>query len=97
MGSSGFSPVPTALYGAVLLLAAIAFYLLVRALIAVAGQTSTLANAIGSDRKGKVSPVLFALAIPLAMVAPALAFALYTAVVLIWVVPDRRIERSLAS
>ncbi|HEY7735967.1 MAG TPA: TMEM175 family protein [Candidatus Limnocylindrales bacterium] len=97
MGSSGFSPVPTALYGAVLLLAAIAFFLLVRALIAVTGQTSTLANAIGSDRKGKVSPVLFALAIPLAMVAPALAFALYTAVVLIWVVPDRRIERSLAS
>ena len=71
MGESGFAPVPTAAYGAVLLLAALAFYLLVRALIACRGQDQTLRTAVGNDRKGRISPVVFAVGIPVALVAPA--------------------------
>jgi uncharacterized membrane protein len=96
MGESGFAPVPTAAYGAVLLLAAIAFYLLVRALIACRGQDETLRAAVGNDRKGRISPIVFAIGIPVALVAPVVAFGLYSAVVLIWFIPDRRIERTLA-
>ncbi len=95
MGESGLAPVPTGAYGFVLLMAAIAFYILVRALIAVPGQVATLATAIGDDRKGKISPILFASAIPISLVAPLVAFAMYTAVVLVWVIPDRRMERTL--
>jgi TMEM175 potassium channel family protein len=95
MGESAFAPIPTAAYGAVMLLAAIAFYLLVRALIASHGQAPTLAAAVGSDRKGKISPLLFAIAIPIALVAPLVSFGLYVSVALVWFVPDRRIERAL--
>jgi uncharacterized membrane protein len=97
MGENDFAPVPTAAYGVVLLLAAIAYYVLVRALIAARGQPATLAAAIGSDRKGKLSPVIYAAAIPIALVAPWVAFGMYVAVAVIWIVPDRRIERTLAS
>ncbi|MDQ2965575.1 MAG: TMEM175 family protein [Chloroflexota bacterium] len=96
MGESAFAPIPTAAYGAVMLLAAIAFYLLVRALIACRGQAPTLATAVGSDRKGKISPLLFAIAIPIALVAPLAAFGLFVLVALVWFIPDRRIERALA-
>ncbi|MDP9481634.1 MAG: TMEM175 family protein [Chloroflexota bacterium] len=96
MGQTAFAPVPTAAYGAVMLLAAIAFYLLVRALIACRAQAPTLAMAVGSDRKGKISPLLFAIAIPIALVAPLVAFGMFVLVALVWFIPDRRIERALA-
>jgi TMEM175 potassium channel family protein len=95
MGESVLAPVPTAVYGFVLLMAAVAFYVLARALIAAPGQVPTLATAIGDDRKGKISPIVFATAIPVSLVAPLVAFAMYSAVVLVWVIPDRRMERTL--
>ena len=98
MGENHFAPTPTALYGAVLLAAALAYYLLQRAIIRLQGPESALAAAVGRDRKGRVSPLLYALAIPAALfVHPALAGALYAAVAIIWLVPDSRIERRLAS
>ena len=96
MGQSEFASQPVALYGAVLLAAAIAYFILVRALIAVQPQGSPLAAAIGRDTKGKMSPLLYALAIPTAFVAPWISMAIYVLVALIWIVPDTRIERSLA-
>ena len=96
MGQSEFASQPVALYGAVLLAAAISYFILVRALIAVQAQGSPLAAAIGRDTKGKVSPLLYALAIPTAFVAPWISMAIYVLVALIWIVPDTRIERSLA-
>ncbi len=95
MGQHDFAPVPVAAYGLLMLLAALAYYALARALIAVPGQPRTLADAIGRDVKGKISPVLFALAIPIAMVAPAISMAIYIGVVVMWLVPDRRIERAI--
>jgi uncharacterized membrane protein len=93
VGDSGFASVPVAIYGAVLLLAAIAYYGLVRALIRVPGQTDAIAIAVGRDTKGKVSPLLYALAIPVALLAPWLAMAIYLFVAVMWIVPDRRMER----
>jgi uncharacterized membrane protein len=95
MGENHFTPGPTALYGAVLLMAAIAYWILQSAIIAKLGADSVLAVAIGNDLKGKLSPVLYAAAIPLSFVEPWMAGAIYVAVALIWLVPDRRIERAL--
>lgn len=96
VGDTQFAPIPVAVYGALLSLAGLAYYLLVRALIRVPGQSPALAAAIGRDAKGKISTVMFLVAIPIALVAPALALALYAAVVVLWIVPDRRMERALA-
>jgi len=96
MGENSFAPIPTAVYGVILLLAALAYYLLVRALISAPGQAPAIATALGSNRKGQVSPVIYAIAVPISLVAPWLAFALYVAVAVLWIVPDRRIERALA-
>ncbi len=96
MGESAFASQPVALYGADLLAAAMAYFVLVRALIAIQPSESPLAVAIGRDTKGKVSPVLYAIAIPAAFVAPWISVALYGLVALMWIVPDARIERSLA-
>jgi len=95
MGQSEFASQPVALYGAVLLAAAISYFVLVRALIAIQPAGSPLAAAIGRDTKGKISPLLYALAIPTAFLAPWISLALYVLVALIWIVPDTRIERSL--
>ena len=76
-------------------MAAIAYYILQRAIIAQQGRDSLLASAIGSDWKGKLSPVLYLVAIPLAFVSPWIASGLYVFVALLWLVPDRRIERVL--
>jgi uncharacterized membrane protein len=95
-GETGFAPVPVAAYGGVLLLAGTAYWLLVHALIAGEGRDSLLASAIGSDSKGNISIVAFLAAIPLAFVYPPLANAFYVAVAILWLVPDRRIERALA-
>ena len=95
MGENDFAALPTALYGGVLLLSAIAYTILVRVLLAVHGRDSKLATAIGSDVKGNISLVLYLLAVPLAFFLPWLAGVLYVLVAIIWFVPDRRIEKTL--
>jgi uncharacterized membrane protein len=95
MGENNFAAWPVALYGVVLLLAACAYYLLVRSLLALHEKDSTLAVAVGSDFKGKISIVIYAVAIPLAFIIPGLSFALYVLVAVIWFIPDRRIEKVL--
>ncbi len=96
MGENHFAPLPTALYGVVLLMAGAAYWILANALIRTEGPQSLLAKAIGKDHKGTLSVVLYALAIPLAFVSPWLAQVLYLAVALMWLVPDRRIEKVLS-
>ncbi len=95
MGENHFAPAPTALYGVVLLMAAIAYYILQRAILRKQGPASLLAVAVGRDLKGKLSPVVYMIAIPAAFVRPWIAGALYVTVALIWLVPDPRIERRL--
>jgi uncharacterized membrane protein len=95
MGENHFAATPTAVYGVVLLAAAIAYFLLQCAIIADQGRDSKLAAAVGRDLKGKISPVVYAVAIPLAFVREWLADALYIAVALMWLVPDRRIESKI--
>src|SRR5216117_1549951 len=95
MGENHLASTPTAVYGFVLLMAAIAYYILQRTIIAQQGPGSLLAAAIGRDRKGKLSPLLYVAAIPLAFVSPWISSALYMFVALLWFVPDRRIERVL--
>jgi uncharacterized membrane protein len=97
MGENHFAPVPTAAYGVVLLMAAIAYWILQRTIIASQGRDSVLAAAVGRDVKGKLSPLFYAVAIPGAFIHPAIAGALYVAVALIWLAPDRRIERMVAA
>ena len=96
IGENHLAATPTAVYGFVLLMAAIAYYILQRTIIAQQGRDSLLAAAVGKDCKGKLSPVLYLAAIPLAFVSPWIASGLYVFVALIWLIPDRRIERALA-
>ena len=96
MGEHEFASVPVAAYGVILLGAAMAYFVLVQALLRAQPDDAPLARAIGRDAKGKLSPVLYAVAIPVALVAPLVAFAVYVFVALIWIVPDTRIERTLA-
>lgn len=95
MGENHFAPVPTAAYGVVLLLAAIAYTILQRLIVAKQAEDSVLRTAMRSDLKGKLSPFLYIAAIPLALVRPWIAGVLYATVALIWLVPDQRIERVL--
>jgi len=95
VGDTHFAPVPMAVYGAILLMAAISYSILVRTALKVEGTESRLAKAVGMDRKGNASIVLYLVAIAISFVAPALAAAIYVSVALIWLVPDRRIEREL--
>jgi uncharacterized membrane protein len=95
MGENHLARTPTAVYGFVLLMAAIAYNILERAIIARQGGDSLLASAVGRDWKGKLSPVLYLIAIPLAFVSPWIASSLYVFVALIWLIPDPRIERAL--
>src|SRR5882724_7965200 len=92
MGENHFAPLPTAVYGFVLLMAAVAFTILQNVLVAEQGPGSRLAEAVGSDIKGKLSLSLYVCAIPLAFVNEWISDALYVAVALIWLVPDPRIE-----
>lgn len=96
MGENEFAAWPVALYGVVLLLAGVAYFFLTRALLAIHGQESVLAAALGRDFKGKISVVIYVTAVPLAFVNPWLAQALYVLVAVIWLIPDRRIETRLA-
>jgi uncharacterized membrane protein len=94
MGENHFTPLPSALYGAVLLLAAIAYYILQNRIVAEqGGDESKLAVAIGKDWKGKLSPILYALGVVVSFFAPAVAGIIYVSVALIWLIPDRRLER----
>ena len=95
MGENHFAPAPTAVYGVVLFMAAISYWNLQRAIISKHGQDSVLAIAIGKDYKGKLSPVLYLIAIPSAFLHQWIAGAIYVFVALIWLVPDKRIERVL--
>ncbi len=95
MGENHFATLPTAMYGVVLLAAAIAYYILQQAIIAVQGPHSVLQRAVGSDWKGKLSPLLYIAAIALTFFSPWMAEALYVVVAIIWLVPDTRIERML--
>jgi uncharacterized membrane protein len=95
MGENNFASQPVALYGAVLLLAAVAYFILTRALISLHGGDSVLAIALGRDRKGKISVIIYMAAIPLAFVHPWIACGLYVLVAIIWLIPDRRIEKKL--
>jgi TMEM175 potassium channel family protein len=92
MSENHFGSVPTALYGCVLLMASIAYYILSQCLIAVHGKSSQLGRSVGRDRKGMLSTAIYVIAIPLAFVHWAIAFGLYMVVAAIWLVPDRRIE-----
>ena len=96
MGENHFAALPVATYGVVLLLAGFAYFILARVLIAHHGADSALARAIGSDLKGKLSLGIYGLAIPLAFASPGAACALYVAVAVMWLIPDRRIEKVLA-
>src|SRR5258708_37391962 len=95
-GENSFAAVPIALYGGVLFMAAIAYYILAHTLIRYHGRQSTLAVALGNDFKGKISVVIYAVAILLAFVNRWLAFGLYSLVALMWIVPDRRIEKTIS-
>ena len=96
MGENHFAPAPTAAYGVILLLAAIAYLLLQQAILRQEGPASTLAVAVGRDRKGRLSSLLYAVAIPVAFLQPWMATTLYVAGAMMWLVPDRRIERAVS-
>jgi uncharacterized membrane protein len=96
-GENNFAPAPTALYGVAFFMPGCAYYLLQRAIVRVEGPDSTLARALGRDVKGKISPLLYAAAIGLAFVNPWIAIAIYLAVAVMWVIPDRRIERTVGA
>ena len=97
MGENHFTAVPTALYGMVLLMAAIAYYVLQQAIIRAQGPDSILKKAIGRDWKGKLSPVLYIAAIAATRYSPWIAEAIFVVAALIWLIPDRRIEKILPS
>jgi len=96
MGENRFAALPVALYGAVLLMAGLAYFILARALVTHHGKDSKLAMALGKDSKGIASLVIYAAAIPLSFVNPWIAFGMYVLVAVIWFIPDRRIERAIA-
>lgn len=95
MGENHFEPLPTAVYGFVLFMAAIAYYTLQRCIIATDGEDSVLRKAIGSDWKGKLSPVLYMVAIGSSFIVHWVAQAIYVGVALIWLIPDKRIEKAI--
>jgi len=97
MGENHFAPIPMAAYGVVLVLAGIAYVVLQRVIIVSEGPESALAAAVGGDMKGKLSLLFYAVAIPLAFVSPWVAGAFYVAVAIMWLIPDRRIERIVAA
>jgi uncharacterized membrane protein len=95
MGENHFAQLPTALYGVALLMPAIAYYLLQRAIVSQQGTQGALASALGKDVKGRISPILYVAGTLLAFVEPWISDVIYVAVALMWLVPDRRIERAM--
>jgi uncharacterized membrane protein len=96
MGENHFAAAPSAVYGVVLLMAALAYWILQQVIIASQGADSILKEALGSDWKGKLSPLLYAIAIAAAFWSQWVSQGLYVLVALLWLVPDRRIENALA-
>jgi uncharacterized membrane protein len=96
MGENHFAAWPVALYGVVLLCASIAYFILAKALVSAHGRDSVLAAALGRDYKGKISIVLYLCAIPLSFIYSLVAGGIYVLVAIIWLVPDKRIEKTLA-
>jgi len=92
MGENNFSALPVGLYGFILLMAAIAYFILAHALIQHHGKDSTIAVALGNDFKGKISVVIYIIAIGFSFLAPIVSLSLYIAVAIMWFIPDRRIE-----
>jgi uncharacterized membrane protein len=97
LGESRGAAAPAALYGVILLMAAVAYFALSRMIVREGGASGVLARAVGRDRKGQISPVLYALAIGAAFVWTPLSYALYVVVAALWLIPDRRIERLAVS
>ena len=97
MGENHFAAVPSAVYGVVLFMAAVAYWILQKTIISSQGDSSVLKKALGSDWKGKSSPMVYAFAMLSAFWSPPLAQGLYALVALIWLIPDRRIEKALAT
>lgn len=97
MGENHFSPSPVALYGVVLIMASISYYILIGSLIRIHGKDSLLATSIGGDFKGKISIVIYGAGILLSYLNPFIGFGLYSLVALIWFVPDQRIEKRIKS
>jgi uncharacterized membrane protein len=97
IGATAFATIPMAIYGVILLAAAFSYGFLVRTLIAAPGQIDTLVTALGDNFKGRISPLIYAIAIPVAFLAPVISFALYVTVAAMWIVPDPRIERRIAA
>jgi uncharacterized membrane protein len=95
IGDTGFASVPVAVYGVVLLLAAVAYYLLVHALIRCQPPGNRLADVVGRDEKGVLSAIAYLIAVPLALLVPLVSLAVYIGVAIVWVIPDRRMERAL--
>lgn len=95
MGENGFAPVPTAVYSVVMLAAASAYFILSQALIRVKGQTAALQAVLGMDLKGMLSTAAAVAAIPIALVAPFVSMAIFIGMLIVWIVPDRRMERAL--
>jgi uncharacterized membrane protein len=95
MGENFLAPIPTAVYDAILLMPATAYYLLQKAIMRKQGPNSVLANALGTDIKGKISRLLYVVGIVLAFVNPWLSLAMYVLVAVMWLIPDRRIEKVL--
>lgn len=95
MGENHFAPAPSALYGVVLLMSAIAYFILQQVIVTAQGPDSLLKKAVGSDWKGKISPVLYATGILLAFWSPWVSLGLYVLVAGIWLIPDRRVEKVL--
>jgi uncharacterized membrane protein len=95
MGENHFESAPSALYGGVLLMAAIAYYILQQVIIASQGPESILRKAVGGDWKGRLSPALYAVALPIAFLFQWISLGIYVAVALLWLIPDRRIEKVL--
>jgi TMEM175 potassium channel family protein len=96
MGENHFAELPVALYGVVMLMSGVAYFILSRILVAHQGPESALAKAVGSDRKGFVSVLIYIVAVAVSFVSSQVAMFLYVAVAVMWLVPDRRIERTLA-
>jgi len=97
MGENRFESVPIMIYGVVLLAASIAYYILTRALVALHGNNSMLATAVGKDYKGRISTAIYLIAVLIAVWKSWIAFALYVLVAILWLAPDRRIERNLST
>lgn len=95
IGENHFAPIPVAMYGAMLLLAGVAYFILTKTLIRHHGKDSLLATSVGKDRKGVASLAVYLVAIPLSFWIPLMAYVLYTLVLIMWLLPDRRIERAI--